>query len=274
MNSIHQAANLISNASAILITAGAGMGVDSGLPDFRGDEGFWNAYPPFRHLGLGFIDMAQPRWFRSDPTLAWGFYGHRFKLYRDTTPHSGFDLILSWIKRFSLSSFVYTSNVDGHFQQAGFNPQQIVECHGSLQFAQCIKPCCKDIWPLESLPCDINMKQCRADGPLPKCPNCDQISRPNILLFGDYFWLHDRVTAQEKRFHHWFSNNQKKSLVVLEMGAGSTLPTIRQLGEELFCDHQASLIRINPRESEGPLGTISITGNALESLKKIDHKLK
>ena len=52
------------------------MGVDSGLPDFRGDRGFWKAYPPYAKLGLHFAEMANPRWFDSDPELAWGFYGH------------------------------------------------------------------------------------------------------------------------------------------------------------------------------------------------------
>ena len=42
---IEQAASLIKDADGLLITAGAGMGVDSGLPDFRGREGFWRAYP-------------------------------------------------------------------------------------------------------------------------------------------------------------------------------------------------------------------------------------
>ena len=51
------------------------MGVDSGLPDFRGDEGFWNAYPPFRKLGLSFVDLADPRWFADNPAQAWGFTG-------------------------------------------------------------------------------------------------------------------------------------------------------------------------------------------------------
>jgi len=64
--------------------AGAGMGVDSGLPDFRGDEGFWKAYPPMAKLGIRFSSMANPRWFESDPELAWGFYGHRLNLYRAT----------------------------------------------------------------------------------------------------------------------------------------------------------------------------------------------
>ena len=53
-----QAANVIQNAKAILITAGAGMGVDSGLPDFRGPEGFWKAYPPYKKRGLVLPDVV------------------------------------------------------------------------------------------------------------------------------------------------------------------------------------------------------------------------
>src|SRR5438445_8809587 len=90
---LDRAAGAIARADALLIGAGAGMGVDSGLPDFRGTEGFWNAYPPFRKLGLSFVDLANPRWFRSDPELAWGFYGHRLNLYRATQPHAGFELL-------------------------------------------------------------------------------------------------------------------------------------------------------------------------------------
>lgn len=42
---VQRAADWISQAESLLITAGAGMGVDSGLPDFRGEQGFWNHYP-------------------------------------------------------------------------------------------------------------------------------------------------------------------------------------------------------------------------------------
>src|SRR3954470_5335454 len=87
------AADAVRSANALLIGAGAGMGVDSGLPDFRGPEGFWNAYPPYRHLGLGFVDLANPGWFSRDPALAWGFYGHRLELYRATRPHDGFAVL-------------------------------------------------------------------------------------------------------------------------------------------------------------------------------------
>src|SRR5512143_1476726 len=88
-----QAAEAIAQAEALLIGAGAGMGVDSGLPDFRGPEGFWRAYPPYRKLGLAFEDLANPRWFDDDPALAWGFYGHRLNLYRKTAPHAGFAVL-------------------------------------------------------------------------------------------------------------------------------------------------------------------------------------
>jgi len=64
------------------VTAGAGMGVDSGLPDFRGDQGFWRAYPPYAKVGLSFADLANPRWFDEAPSLAWGFCGHRLNLDR------------------------------------------------------------------------------------------------------------------------------------------------------------------------------------------------
>src|SRR4028118_1532836 len=96
---IARAAQVIAQADALLITAGAGMGVDSGLPDFRGNEGFWKAYPPLQRLGISFVEMANPRWFHDDPHLAWGFYGHRLQLYRDTTPHQGFPILLEWGRR-------------------------------------------------------------------------------------------------------------------------------------------------------------------------------
>jgi NAD-dependent SIR2 family protein deacetylase len=47
-------------AQALVVAAGAGMGVDSGPPDFRGDSGFWRAYPAYAKLGLSFVDAANP----------------------------------------------------------------------------------------------------------------------------------------------------------------------------------------------------------------------
>ena len=117
------------------------MGVDSGLPDFRGDRGFWNAYPMYERLGLSFVEAANPDHFERDPAFGWGFYGHRTNLYRETSPMPAFRSCREWIDRFGLDWFVVTSNVDGQFQKAGFAEENILEVHGSIHHLQCIRPC-------------------------------------------------------------------------------------------------------------------------------------
>ena len=67
-----RAAAAIRGARALVVATGAGMGVDSGLPDFRGDQGFWNAYPVYERLGLSFVDAANPDPFDEDPAFGWG----------------------------------------------------------------------------------------------------------------------------------------------------------------------------------------------------------
>ena len=143
---IERAAEIIRSSEVFVITAGAGMGVDSGLPDFRGDQGFWNAYPMYARLGLSFVDCANPEHFERDPGFGWGFYGHRTNLYRETTPHAGFNIIKCWIERNRAGYFVVTSNVDGQFQKAGYSDDRILEVHGSIHHLQCSTPCCRNIW--------------------------------------------------------------------------------------------------------------------------------
>lgn len=103
---VDKAVSWIKDADGLLITAGAGMGVDSGLPDFRGQEGFWRAYPALRHEGFSFEQMATAERFEKDPALAWGFYGHRLRLYRETEPHEGFSILRRWAAHMPRGAFV------------------------------------------------------------------------------------------------------------------------------------------------------------------------
>lgn len=266
---LENAASAVRSAEALLIAAGAGMGVDSGLPDFRGSEGFWKAYPPFRKLGLSFVKLANPYWFHSDPQLAWGFYGHRRNLYRSTVPHPGFAILRKWAARLSAGSFIFTSNVDGHFQIAGFDDEHIVECHGSLEFNQCVNLCRPDIWPAASDSVEIDGTSFRAQPPLPLCPHCGGFARPNVLMFGDYEWLPARTEAQAARYQQWRRAIRGHKLVVIELGAGTAVPTVR-----LECEAAAAvLIRINLREPDVPESGVSLPMNALEALTKIDAQI-
>jgi NAD-dependent SIR2 family protein deacetylase len=272
MNNFQNAAVAINNANAILITAGAGLGVDSGLPDFRGNDGFWRAYPVFSRLGLGFQQLANPRWFADDPELAWGFYGHRLNLYRDTTPHDGFRILRDWSQQKTHGAFIFTSNVDGQFQRAGFGSEQMDEAHGSIHHLQCSRPCNDAIWDASSTRIEVDEATMRARQPLPLCPRCNAVARPNILMFGDWGWSSKRSDAQGKSLQQWLQALDKKTLVVIELGAGKHIPTVRMFSESLQ-GAGATLVRINPRDSDGPRGTISIATGALDGLQQIENAM-
>lgn len=265
---VRAAARAIEAADAVVVTAGAGLGVDSGLPDFRGDEGFWNAYPPYRRLGRSFAEMANPAAFHSDPAFAWGFYGHRRALYRATTPHDGFGVLADWLADAPLGGFVVTSNVDGHFHEVDIDPDAIWEVHGTLRYDQCLGDCGAP--PFAAGPdVEVDEATMRAVEPLPACPTCGGLARPNVLMFGDGAFDPSISDAQARRFDQFLAAVDGHQLVVVESGAGTGLPTIRRLGEQLSRRHDATLVRINPRESQGPPGTISLATGARDALLAI-----
>ena len=270
---VADAARAVEEARALLITAGAGMGVDSGLPDFRGDRGFWKAYPPMERLGISFVEMANPAWFSRDPELAWGFYGHRLNLYRETTPHAGFNILKRWSDRLTHGSFVFTSNVDGHFQLAGFEPHRVIECHGSLVHLQCTTPCHHEIWSADDLEVEVDEDSFRAVSSVPECPRCGELARPNVLMFNDWHWVPHRSSAQERRLEAWIDEAKNSRLVIIELGAGSAVPTVRITSERVARSLDATLVRINPREPKAPYGQMSLPLGALEALEAIDERL-
>jgi NAD-dependent SIR2 family protein deacetylase len=266
------AAAAIRGARALVVATGAGMGVDSGLPDFRGDQGFWKAYPAYERLGLSFVDAANPDRFEEDPAFGWGFYGHRLHLYRDTTPHDGYRILRSWTEDLGIPAFAVTSNVDGQFQKAGFDGARIHEVHGSIHHLQCTVPCGEDIWPCdEDVPVDPEtMRALR----LPACRSCRRVARPNILMFGDGAWLPGRSSAQARRFDAFLEEHGEEGLAVLEIGAGTAVATIRWMTERLGRAPGTTVIRVNPREADIRAPHIGIPGGALESLRGIDRALR
>nr|WP_083507338.1 Sir2 family NAD-dependent protein deacetylase [Frankia sp. ACN1ag] len=267
------AAALLAGAGALLVCAGAGMGVDSGLPDFRGDAGFWRAYPPYERLGLSFVELADPVHFRDDPTLAWGFYGHRLGLYRSTVPHEGFAVLRRWGARLPGGLHVFTSNVDGQFQRAGIDA--VAEVHGSLHHLQCVRPCDGRIWPADGVTVDVDPGTMRADGPLPRCASCGELARPNILMFGDGSWLSSRTDAALHSCESWLAAVTARGgagpLVVVEIGAGTAVPTVRRTAESVA---DGRLIRINPTQPAiRPGAGVSLPLGALAALTALDARL-
>ncbi|WP_345815782.1 Sir2 family NAD-dependent protein deacetylase [Paraburkholderia sp. PREW-6R] len=260
-----RAASWLRDADGLLVAAGAGMGVDSGLPDFRGAQGFWRAYPALKNHQLTFQDMANPRALARSPALWWGFYGHRLQLYRRTVPHEGFRLLQRWAHTMPRGAAVFTSNVDGQFQKAGFPDTCVAECHGSIHMMQCSRACTDAIWPADGFEPVVDEINCQLLNPLPTCARCGAIARPNILLFGDMDWIARRTEAQEARLHGWLASVERP--VVVEIGAGKAIPTVRRFSERVG----PRVLRINPTDAGiAPHRGIGFAAGALETLERLD----
>lgn len=267
-NQIQLCAELMGQADGLLVTAGAGMGVDSGLPDFRGRDGFWRAYPALREAGMDFASIASPNTFISDPELAWGFYGHRLQLYRDTVPHKGFQILREFARYMEHGVFIFTSNVDGQFQKAGFKDSEICEVHGSIHHLQCMRGCLADVWPATGFVPEVDEARCLLRNAAPTCPHCGGLARPNILMFGDYGWLDVREKLQTHNLRRWLGKVRQP--VVIEIGAGTHIPTARMMGQSIA----APMIRINPGEATVPhTRDVSLPVGALEGLRGIEAVL-
>ena len=269
---IAQAADWIRSAPSMVIAAGAGIGIDSGMPDFRGENGFWRAYPALGAKGMHFEDIASPRAFDQRPSTAWGFYGHRLRLYRATEPHAGFGLLKRWSQRMVQGAFVFTSNVDGHFRKAGFVSTRVYECHGSIHRLQCTANCNGKIWPTNTLFPEIDEAACQMLGDLPHCPDCGALARPNILMFGDAHWNSIRSDTQQDLLTRWLESASAPPLVI-EIGAGSAIGTVRHFSRQMK-QHGSRLIRINLHESDtGNTEDIEIALGAKEALERIQQHL-
>ena len=272
LESIAHAAELIAQSDALIVAAGAGMGVDSDLPDFRGKAGFWQAYPALGREQVDFHRIACPEAFRTHPARAWGFYGHRRNRYRATEPHPGFHILKRWGQAMHHGYSVYTSNVDGQFQKAGFDPDVIHECHGSLHHLQCLKLCHNGIWAADAVQPEVDEDQCLLLNAAPTCPRCGGLARPNVLMFTDFEWLTHRQRAQARRMEDWLAGVQAP--VVVEVGAGTAIPSVREFSQRVIYEFGGRLIRINPAESSVPIPfDVGFAAGAAETLMAIDRAL-
>ncbi len=263
------AARWLADADGLLITAGAGMGVDSGLPAFRGRRGLWRAYPALRHLKVRFAEISTEAAFRRSPTLAWGFHGHLLQLFRAATPHDGFRILRRWGETLKHGCFVFTSNVDGAFEKAGYDVNRIVECHGSLHFMQCAGGCGAHVWSADSFQPIVDLATCRLVSNLPRCPHCGGITRPNVLLFDDDNWIDTKLARQRENWLRWRDAIQRP--VVIELGAGKAIPTVRYFTEQMM----QRIVRINPHDYKIANGRgVGLKGGALDVLKRLAARLE
>ena len=266
------AANIIEKADVLLIGAGAGMSVDSGVPDFRSKRGFWKTYPPAEKLGVNYADIASGPWFHQDPAMSWGFILHCKRLFEQHEPHEGYHILKRWADS-KETSWVYTSNVDRYFHRVGFQPERITEIHGSDLRLQCTVPCCRETWDVDWSTLDMDEDTLQLTTPPPRCPYCNELARPNVLMFCDQRWIGDATREQENRMTTWLNAQRGKSVAVIELGAGTIVPNVRFQFERYARAYGTRLIRINLSEPQGNEDTLGIALPALTSLRAMNQLL-
>lgn len=255
---LSKAIDLINEAEAVAIFAGAGMSVDSGLNSFRGEDGLWTKSIIIEGKTYNHLDLMSHHAFIDNPKVAWEFILNLREKYNQTTPHVGYFKLLEILK--DKEYFVVTSNIDEHFLKTGFDEHRIFECHGSVNYMQCLDVLEREVW----LTPEIKTENLQLND-MPTCPNCGSMCRPNVLLFGDWFWIPIRSTHQQIRYNKWCKET-KKRIIAIEIGAGKTIRTIRNAAES-FASPTYPLIRVNPFDFEiKKTNHISIQMNAREFL--------
>jgi NAD-dependent SIR2 family protein deacetylase len=180
---------------------------------------------------------------------------------------------------------VFTSNVDGAFEEAGFLPDNICEIHGSIRFLQPVDSDNEErkVTPASEteLPQLLVDAQFNVHGDLPTVPSFDKrvLARPNIYMFSDHEFIPDRTDAQYARYGSWLKAIPDDAhVVILEVGAGRGIPTIRRESEQVLKRFaNGTLLRVNVGEpdldkplSRGQFVSIAERGKkALELIFKI-----
>eukprot|EP00929_Paragymnodinium_shiwhaense_P022988 TRINITY_DN14506_c0_g1_i1.p1 TRINITY_DN14506_c0_g1~~TRINITY_DN14506_c0_g1_i1.p1 ORF type:complete len:488 (+),score=113.28 TRINITY_DN14506_c0_g1_i1:208-1464(+) len=272
------------------------MGVDSGLPDFRGSTGLFKD----RKLALTYEEMSNDKWFFEDPAFAWGINYTQLAMYRKTKPHSGFDALLKWMEDLSKPFYVFTSNIDSQFQKAGFPDDRVVTCHGELHWLQCVNYKCKGggrnprpeaVWSAECIPDgldehidpatlkfkDVSLLEAKHF----RCPHCGELARPNVWFCTDRNHVGWKAEYDKREaYNKWLSKDiyeNGKRLVVVECGGGMAIPTVRCEGEDAVenAGEGSMLIRLNPSDCKVPNDrAVGLPFGAAEGLKRLGEAMQ
>jgi len=173
--SVQRLAELLCEQQHCVVLTGAGISTESGIPDFRSAQGIWGRYDPFE---VAHIDAL-----RRDPARVWEFYALRLDALARAEPNDG-HRALAELERGGWIRAVVTQNVDGLHQRAG--SREVVEVHGSLREAEC-----------GSCRVRVPMADAIAELPLPACPECGEVLKPGVVMFGELLPVRAIERAQQ-----------------------------------------------------------------------------
>lgn len=166
---IARVVDILAGSRSLLFITGAGILADSGLPTYRGIGGLYNAEHP--EEGFPIEEILSGEMLRRRPELTWKYLGHIEQATRGARPNRAHQVITEMETRFE-RVWTLTQNIDGLHRRAG--AKHVLEIHGDLHDLFCP---------------DCGWRQTVPDyGQLslpPRCPRCQAIVRPAVVLFGE-----------------------------------------------------------------------------------------
>lgn len=180
--------NFAKGSGRITVLTGAGISAESGIPTFRGPEGFWTIgskeYQP--------QEMATFRMFVQKPLEVWKWYLYRIGICRKAEPNAGHLALVEMERLFKDRFTLITQNVDNLHIRAGSSRKQTFQIHGNIFFMRCGNECSLKTYPI---PGEISGKEKGEDlsekeHKLLRCPDCGQRARPHVLWFDEMYNEH------------------------------------------------------------------------------------
>ena len=231
-------AELLSSALArpgpCLFLTGAGISAESGIPTFRGPDGYWKVgsrnYQP--------EELATRAAFERMPEAVWGWYVHRYRTIAAALPNAAHHALAQAASLLGERFLLITQNVDGLHRRAGSPESRTYEIHGNLGYMRCLAGCAG----LLPLPFAGDLAAPALDSPrllaALRCPECGAHQRPHVLWFDEYY--------DEPLFRLDSSLAAAASaalLVVIGTTGGTNLP--HQIGQ-LAARARTPIVVINP----------------------------
>jgi len=229
----------------VLVLTGAGVSAESGIPTFRGKDGYWRNFDPAK--------LATPEAFARDPELVWEWYGERRKWIRAAQPNAAHQAIAK-LARHADEFLLVTQNVDDLHARAGTPGEKMVQIHGDIFVTRCSRCDFLDAGRAGSAEPSRDravLPQGRLRSIVPtcddhvnllRCPKCDALMRPGVIWFGEQLpW------SELQRVEKFLVRGACDFVIVA--GTTATFGYIIDWALRAKRDRDGELIEVNPEET-------------------------
>jgi len=222
----------------VLVLTGAGVSAESGIPTFRGKDGYWRNLDPAK--------LATPDAFARDPQLVWDWYRERRRRIRNAQPNAAHEAIAR-LAHHADEFLLVTQNVDDLHARAGIPAEKTVQIHGDIFATRCSR--CDfldaDRGGSPEPPARGRLRSIaptsKSDVEVPRCPTCNALMRPGVVWFGE------QLPGNEvQRVENYLDNGACDVVIV----AGTTATFGYILDWALRASRgDGELIEVNPQET-------------------------